>query len=481
MIASAPSRTRIPRTPIYTRILHTHTALEPQLDRAIMRYHSPLFSGRDSVASDQSVATIVPSAPPTPAGPPKEEEEEEDSRWSEVVPPHSALTFGVEWDGGDAGMTISPVEMDEATFRRARGSARTAPSDIDGRSQVLTIGTSGSLFGLGRSGDAGEGRASEYTTTLQFLSENHGFKFADSAYFPGAPNAGRTSSTLDGLDVYLRGSMMGRAHNGNRYASCFEELDGTFTFDPRTSFARDWLHDEKRDNVSDEGFSEGGLYEGDDSHLPSRFSTTTTSTSNYVNVDFPADMMNDASSASWSKLDAPNTPGYQRTSSDRSVCLIHSNAAAEMFPRQPTASSSDRSANTAPSRNRLHKHRATAPAAGPAPPVDVLSRSGYNHDVPSPTPLALPLPPPVPCRSHSSPGPARARSPTATASPIVAVSPRARNLSMKTLPAKLRSIGSSHKGKSKPEPAGWVWVDVREDRLPPVPTLDRLLMPAYEM
>ncbi|KAJ7938552.1 hypothetical protein B0H13DRAFT_2301584 [Mycena leptocephala] len=53
--------------------------------------------------------------------------------------------------------------------------------------------------------------------------------------------------------------MLGRAHNANRYCSCFQDLDGDFTFDPRTSFAKFLMGDEISKGVldiSDEGYFE---------------------------------------------------------------------------------------------------------------------------------------------------------------------------------------------------------------------------------
>jgi hypothetical protein len=201
-----------------------------------------------------------------------------------------------------------------------------SPSDAyDNRSQVLTITPSVAL-------------ASEFAATpgtLQFFRENQDFLFAEAAFFPDRALRGRTqtSSTLDGLDVYLRGSMLGKAHTTNRYYSCFQELDGDFAFDPCTSFAHMWMRNRKgemiRDDVSDEGFFEGGQFGGMDNEVnlvsfsvslccivlstrrpqSSRFSGTTTSTSNFVTVE---NMMEDDSSTTWSALEAPNTPSYSR-------------------------------------------------------------------------------------------------------------------------------------------------------------------------
>ncbi|KAJ7938656.1 hypothetical protein B0H13DRAFT_1513501, partial [Mycena leptocephala] len=197
----------------------------------------------------------------------------DDHRWSEVVPPESGLTFAVVWD---------PEEKDILAFSTAELSDSASPSfntrsnpglpmdAYENPSQVLTIGTS---------------VPSEYThtpvATLQFFRENfaNDFLFAESTFFPDRLTRGRTqtSSTMHGLDVYLRGSMLGRAHNANRYYSCFQDLDGDFVFDPRTSFAKFLMGDSKalrREDVSDEGFFEGA-----------QFSGTTTSTSNFITVE----------------------------------------------------------------------------------------------------------------------------------------------------------------------------------------------------
>jgi hypothetical protein len=176
----------------------------------------------------------------------------DDHRWSELVPPESGLTFAVVWDPEEKDLlTFSSAQLSDNTDRDPR--SPDSPSDAyDNRSQVLTIGPS-------------IVPPSECTGTLQFFRENHDFLFAESTYLPDRTSRGRTqtSSTMDGLDVYLRGSLLGKAHNANRYYSCFQDLDGDFAFDPRTSFANMWTQDGKgvlKDDVSDEGFFEGGQF-----------------------------------------------------------------------------------------------------------------------------------------------------------------------------------------------------------------------------
>ncbi|KAJ7463177.1 hypothetical protein FB451DRAFT_1265806 [Mycena latifolia] len=268
-----------------------------------MKSHSPLLSSAASISSLQSFDTIRqgPSTSATSVAC------SDDHRWSEVVPPDSGLTFAVVWD---------PEENDILTFSSAELSDpvrdRQSPdSPSDAYSQVLTIGPS-------------LAPPSECTGTLQCFRENHDSLFAESAFFPDRPTRGRTqtSSTLDGLDVYLRGSLLGRAHNANRYVSCFQELDDDFSFDPRTSFAHMWLKQMKD------------------------------STSNFVTVE---NEMDDEATTAWSAVEAPNTPSYSRL----------------LFTGLPH------------SQRRLRK---TRPVTRPASPAAVLDRPEYSHNLPVPVP-----------------------------------------------------------------------------------------------
>jgi len=363
--------------------------------------HSPLLSSAASTSSFQSFDTIrqAPSTVATSIA------RSDDHRWSEVVPPDAGLTFAVVWDPEEKGiLTFSTAELSECNDRAAQ--SPDSPSDAyDNRSQVLTI--TPSIV-----------PTADYTATpatTQFLRQNHDFLFTEPKFFPDRPTRGRTqtSSTLDGLDVYLRGSLLAKAHNVNRYYSCFQELDGDFAFDPCTSFAHMWMKDGKgrviRDDVSDEGFFEGGQFGGMNSEvlMSSRFSGTTTSTSNFVNVE---NIMEEGASADWSALEAPNTPGYSHL----------------LFSTPPS-----------PSHRRLRK---TRPLPGPASPSDVLDRPEYSHNVPIPT--------------RGTPETSRCRTPSAPATP------RVRPLShMRSLPQIARSITGKWK---KTDAAGWVWIDVKE-------------------
>ncbi|KAJ7811325.1 hypothetical protein B0H14DRAFT_2860268 [Mycena olivaceomarginata] len=371
-----------------------------------MNHHSnssPSLFSRSSMPSFDTIRQ-APSTPTTSIGC------SDDHRWSDVVPPEAGLTFSVAWDpeGKDI-PTFSAAQLSELG-RDSR--SPDSPSDAyDNRSQVFTITPSVAL-------------ASEFAATpgtLQFFRENQDFLFAEAAFFPDRALRGRTqtSSTLDGLDVYLRGSMLGKAHTTNRYYSCFQELDGDFAFDPCTSFAHMWMRNRKgeviRDDVSDEGFFEGGQFGGMDNevNLSSRFSGTTTSTSNFVTVE---NMMEDDSSTTWSALEAPNTPSYSRL----------------LFCDAPS------------SKSRLRKPR---PMPGPASPSNVLDRPEHNDNLPTPPP-----------RSGTTVT-FRTRSP-ASGTPT----PRTRKILCRpSLPKFARGLG---RRKKTDEAAGWVWVEVKENAKP---------------
>ncbi|KAJ7636621.1 hypothetical protein FB45DRAFT_906960 [Roridomyces roridus] len=376
-----------------------------------MRSRSPFLPRAISISSAQSFDTIkqLPTTPSVLV------DLADDQRWSEIVPPESALTFGMK--DGDS-LSFSAPELLSAPTAPLRLRPRhspDSPSDAaasDGRSQVLTIGPGMSMFSS----------PSEYTGTMQYFRENHDSLFPrDGPHTADRPMRGRTqtSSTMDGLDVYLRGSMFGKAHNSNRYQSCFQDLDGEFAFDPRMSFANMWLeymnNGIKSDEVDDEGFFDtaAGRYSvvDDENNLCSAFSVTTTSTSNYINVE---NEMDDESTLAWSKLDPPNTPGYSR---------------GLMFPGTPAAP------------QRLRKPR---PAPGPASPADVLHRPNYNHTNSAPSPLpSSPSPPP------------RSATPSSPRERVFSLPKIARGLGL----TRTRSRASN---KSEADGPGWVWVDVKD-------------------
>ncbi|KAL0565354.1 hypothetical protein V5O48_016673, partial [Marasmius crinis-equi] len=146
------------------------------------------------------------------------------------------LTFAVVWNPEDDMVAFSGAELFEA-------SSITPTSPNDACSQVLTLPLSDNT-GI-------------CTGTLQYFRENHEWLLSDEheeaidsgrfclqASLAGSKDKmGRTraSSTIGELDVYSRGSWIGRARpNKSKFNSCFGGLDREFDFDPRTEFEEEW-------------------------------------------------------------------------------------------------------------------------------------------------------------------------------------------------------------------------------------------------
>ncbi|KIY49350.1 hypothetical protein FISHEDRAFT_58261 [Fistulina hepatica ATCC 64428] len=106
------------------------------------------------------------------------------------------------------------------------------------------------------------------SSTLALLQESHEHLFSRralrssthlasrcSSMLLGGNLRARMSSTFNGLDVYIRGSMMfgqqGKIRR-ERYSSCFRGLSEDFHFDPRTSFAIWWANKEAAEAQADE-------------------------------------------------------------------------------------------------------------------------------------------------------------------------------------------------------------------------------------
>lgn len=153
------------------------------------------------------------------------------------------------WDPDDDLVAFSGAQLLDAPEAE---DTKLSPSEAcDGRSysQILTIEPSFTS------------PESENTAILAFFRDNHSCLFSSQANTPILDKLQfnacqtQTSSTLDGLDVYLRGSLMERAHHHRRY-SCLENLAADFHFDPRTSFAKVWKDYAQTELVTDEGFFE---------------------------------------------------------------------------------------------------------------------------------------------------------------------------------------------------------------------------------
>ncbi|KAF4590891.1 hypothetical protein EYR40_009488 [Pleurotus pulmonarius] len=188
-------------------------------------------------------------------------------RWSEIIPPDTALTFAVIWDPEDGLVVFSGAELLGSAnyFPDSRPMSPSEP--LDAQSQVITLKSLSSTHVL-----------SETPRTLAFFRDTHRYLFAGSHSRLSLSKRARhgvrtqTSSTVGGADVYIRRSLLGRAHDGYSYLDRFEqEFEvGPFNTPSVTDI-------EMRYNRAFSVFAA-------EHHLSSRFSITTTSTSSYISV-----------------------------------------------------------------------------------------------------------------------------------------------------------------------------------------------------
>ncbi|KAF9497675.1 hypothetical protein BDN71DRAFT_558053 [Pleurotus eryngii] len=273
-------------------------------------------------------------------------------RWSEIIPPDTALTFAVIWDPEDGLVVFSGAELLGSAnyFPDSRPMSPSEP--LDAQSQVITLKTLSSTHVL-----------SETPRTLAFFRDTHRYLFAGSHSRLSLSKRARhgvrtqTSSTVGGADVYIRGSLLGTAHDGY---PCLDHIEQDFEVGPfNTPSVTDI---EMRYNRAFSVFAA-------EHHLSSRFSITTTSTSSYISVSRD-EGDDDFASKTWSMLERPKTPIFSRP----------------MLPqrRSPNTICSDLCSRTS---QRLRKCRRTPDDILdiPTPPSEVLQRSEYNHEVKIPT------------------------------------------------------------------------------------------------
>lgn len=164
------------------------------------------------------------------------------------------------------------------------------------------------------------------------------------------------SSTRGGLDLYTRESDFQLGGNALPHYSCFNELDEDISFDARLAFSLEESLEAQA--AEDKSFTDEGFFEAkggrDDksfnlvcfreldipyclkrSMKKSRFSMTTTSTSNYIEVD--SDIRREATpSPTWSTLELPDDYSESLTPTSTPRRRLHKRRPAHL--ESPTAS-----------------------------------------------------------------------------------------------------------------------------------------------
>ncbi|EKM56277.1 uncharacterized protein PHACADRAFT_253318 [Phanerochaete carnosa HHB-10118-sp] len=268
--------------------------------------------------------------------------EENSHRWSEVIPPHTALSFAAFWDPEEGLVTFSGGELLNADLEDLP-SLRDMPLDAtEARSQIITLdGLSLALSSM-MLDTAGLPRANRVQFSANALDEGQSMLDPYMRYLEARrkeavrlaeEKARRRKQRIVPLDwAQLRNRILrpfsSSAHDGESEVTC----DGIFEEAPRTACtttsAPMLVH----------------------LNLKSAFSMTTTSTTGYVDVDTPSVYSQDDSSEAWSTLHEP---------------------APHTCPNRP-----------ADTRRRLRKQRPPGPLPGdsaPASPDEVLARPAYNH------------------------------------------------------------------------------------------------------
>ncbi|KAI0715546.1 hypothetical protein C8Q72DRAFT_891643 [Fomitopsis betulina] len=330
----------------------------------------------------------------------------DERRWSEVFPPHTALTFAAVWDPVEGMITFSGAHLLDSEGGEHVAATRPLPKDaVDSQSQALTIdmllhhinnapGHQSTQYAYERDTSAWGCDAQTDTDGVnsqflpQWLAVPHGLStglnspaFASSAaltlMFPTEPD---TATTQD---------LQRKYSNALRAAGGWTGGPDGVPFRPLHAHKESYDSD---DTVTDEGFFEGSYLPNASCgslpvlvnlNLKSRFSVTTTSTNRYVEVDFPSEFIPYDSTKC--------APLVSEASSWQTV------RGADPFCSNVRPPAPDRPRRLLRKRTNLPPPPSPSPTEPkPASPQSVLARKRFNHgkfDVPvSPSPSPSPSP-----------------------------------------------------------------------------------------
>jgi hypothetical protein len=168
------------------------------------------------------------------------------------------------------------------------------------------------------------------------------------------------SSTLGGLDLYTHDSNLATDRMSIGHFSCLDQFDNDLAFDAQLAFALEQTLAAKHDSFSDEGFFEERRDDDEILPLKSHFSTTTTSTSSYVEVArFLQDLdATSLASTKWSALEAPDEHDTSSTANSIPRRRLRKRRISEDSPNAPSVNSSQKCKypNLLSSLTRFRKH-----------------------------------------------------------------------------------------------------------------------------
>ncbi|GBE89331.1 hypothetical protein SCP_1503390 [Sparassis crispa] len=346
-----------------------------------------------------------------------------DHRWSEMVPPHTALTFAAVWDPLEGMITFSGAHLlDSASATGPNAVASEAPRDaFDSQSQVLTI-------------DALAQALASTAPSTAFMLDNYYSDGYDTqtidyssvvphwvSYPPGtklSPPSPAFASSI-ALGVSPPSLLQG---NESDYRvllrTCIEHARLAHSRRQRSEYPRLKTPEicietatvtDRGDPVVDEGFCESVRLTSRgsfgtapvlvDLNLKSAFSVTTTSTTNYVEVDFPPDTESALACAGGA---APHDAEVRSSSSWTALNGLERFCFTAPFEQQRRRLKKHRSDGRRSPLVSMHSRSSSSSSSSnsaPASPAEVLAREHYNHVSPSSPPCSpathsppLPLP-----------------------------------------------------------------------------------------
>ncbi|KZT07853.1 uncharacterized protein LAESUDRAFT_86628 [Laetiporus sulphureus 93-53] len=304
----------------------------------------------------------------------------EDRHWSQTLPPHTALTFAAVYDPVEGLITFSGAHLletdrcDRVVVNTRRPVAFPRRDDGDNRSQALTIDLIArpSVDGTRSTARVLHDTMSCAPSAWPYDAQTDTDTMLDSQYLPTWLGVSRGLSTgLNSPAIASSAALTAVFHDAESLRALRQHLRGMQWKCMPVPRNGSPCCGSDEDHVTDEGFFEARHMCADDGssipvlvnlNLQSAFSVTTTSTNNYIEVDFPSDFeMTGDGQSSWETL-------YD---ADNHFCM-----------NMPSMEG----------RRRLRKPRSPPrpPSTLPADPAEVLARQQYNHLHPSGTPPPSP-------------------------------------------------------------------------------------------
>ncbi|KAH9887397.1 hypothetical protein C8Q73DRAFT_263031 [Cubamyces lactineus] len=342
----------------------------------------------------------------------KETDAHTERRWSELVPPHTGLTFAAIWDPEEGMVTFSGAHLFDSGLDKAHnvGDAHDSPYDVpdpDNQSQVLTIdrfamacaqsypipSAGMDSFAYARDALVDAETVMDSRSCLAFSGNSGGLRVPPGILtVPDSPAAASSMALASLVNVPFRKSLVKELVERGKQAYHLRtrrpevsqvRTSEVLDIDPYGCKASSNRHCAE----SDETFTDEGFYEGQclthaalgatpvlvDVNLSSAFSVTTTSTSRYVEVDYPRPDSHTQATHGQGQDGAQSQHESSWTTLrdvERDICF---NVPLETGRRlkKPRSNPSHWS--------QVSSRPSTASPPPPANPAEVLARRHYNH------------------------------------------------------------------------------------------------------